>query len=228
MRLRKLLGIALILLICPAFVGAKSKTYNEATIDKLDGTIMVQKADGSKPFALQTGSILEKGDVLTVYDKSWVIFKTHKGDRIGLDSNTTLAIDEYFIEGPDRQLRLILQKGSMFLRTNGCGSRQSFFEINSGSLVTAINDCQATLSYDPAKDHFKVQYLFGKLSVVDKESEKKFTQMHTERNWEGGKVLETEDNANPVDDLDVVNFNRFYNGDPRLAAANNNILLPEK
>ncbi|HUO57973.1 MAG TPA: hypothetical protein VMV05_07320 [bacterium] len=228
MRLRKLLGFALVLLIFPTLAGAKSKTYNEATIEKLDGTIMVQRNDGSKPFAVQTGTTLQKGDILTVYDKSWVIFKTHKGDRIGLDSNTTLVIDEYFIEGPDRQIRFLLQKGTLFLRTNGCGSRQSFFEINSGSLVTAINDTQAILSYEPGKDHLRVQYLYGKLSVVDKDNERKFSDMHTERNWEGGKMVESADTVIPVEELDVLNYNRFYSGDTRLTAASNNILMPEK
>ena len=45
---------------------------------------------------------------------------------------TMVNIDEFFIEGPDRQIRLVLQQGVLFLKTNGYGSRQSFFEINTG------------------------------------------------------------------------------------------------
>ena len=98
-------------------------------------------------------------------------------------------IDEYYIEGPDRQIRLILQKGSLLLRTNGCGSRQSFFEINAGSVVSSIDDTHTILSYDPAKEHLKVQYFEGKLTVIDKDNELKFKDMHTEHNWEGGKKI---------------------------------------
>jgi hypothetical protein len=200
-----------------------SKTFNEATIDLLEGTVMVQPADGSKSYALQTGSVIEKGDILTCYDKSWVILKTHRGDRIGLDGDTVVTLDEYYIEGPDRQIRLILQRGNLFLKTNGSGSRQSFFEINSGSVVTAINDTRAILHYNPKSETLKVQFLTGKLSVVDKDNEQKFTIEHSENSWTNGKM--DKDEPEPLDDLDVVNFNKFFDGDPRLPPANNDFLL---
>ncbi|HEY5038157.1 MAG TPA: hypothetical protein VIJ93_03690 [bacterium] len=196
---------------------------NEAMVDKLDGTIMVQHPDGSKPTPMQTNSTVQKGDVLTVFDKSWVIFKNHKGDRIGLDSDTVVAIDEFYIQGPDRQVRLLLQKGSLFLKTNGCDSRQSFFEINAGSEVTSISDVQAIIQYDPAKEHLKVQYLNGKLSVVDKDAEQKFNVEHSEHTWDSGKMMEVD--PAPVDDLDEVNFRRFLDAEPRLEPTDNNILL---
>jgi|GEM_PF-2212976 len=225
---------------------------NEAMVEKLEGTIMVQHANDAKPSALQTLSTIQKGDVLYVYDKSWVILKDHKGDRIGFNGGTVVIVDEFYIEGPDRQIRLLLQKGSLLFRTSGCNSRQSFFEINSGSVVTAINDTQAILSYDPAETHLKVQYLRGKLSVIDKNNEHKFgvqpvigshvvdvrdkktvadSENETleyipegsEYNWKDGVLADKA--PSPIDELDANNFNRFFNGEPPLPPSNKNMLL---
>lgn len=221
MRLKTVILSAVPCLLLPAFLLAKP--YNEAGVLLLNGTVMVQKADGSKPFALQTGSTVEKGDILTCYDKSWVILKTHKGDRIGLDGNTVVTIDEYYIEGPDRQIRLILQKGNIYLKTNGCGSQQSFFEINAGSVVASINDVYAILHYDPAKENFQAQYLVGKLTVIDRDHEEKFKVNQTEYTWVGGKMEKEE--PDPVDELDVINFNKFFDGEPRVPPPSNDFLL---
>jgi hypothetical protein len=230
-------------------------SFNEAVVDKLDGTIMVQPGDGSKPYALETGSSVKKGDTLTVYDQSWVILKTHKGDRIGLNGypgQTVVSIDEYYIEGPDRQIRLILQKGILMLKTNNCGSRQSFFEINVGSVVAAIGDTQTVLNYDPAQSHLKVQYLRGKLTVIDKNNEHKFGVQPvigshivdvrdkssiadaedenleyipegSEYNWKDGLLADKA--PSPIDELDANNFKRFFNFQPPLPPTDNNILL---
>jgi hypothetical protein len=189
----------------------------------MDGTIMVQKADGSKPFALETGSTVEKGDTLTCYEKSWVILKTHRGDRIGLNGNTVVNIDEYFFEGPDRQVRLVLKKGTLYLKTNGCGSRQSFFEINTGQVVTSINDSRGILTYDSAKDTLKVQYILGKLTVIDKEEEHKFAIDDSENTWVSGKMEKAM--PDPIDETDMVNYNRFFDGRPLLVPAKNDFLL---
>src|ERR1700677_2893660 len=120
---------------------------NEMNVLKLNGTIMVEHADKTEPTALQTGSIVEKGDIITVYDDSWVILKTHRGDQIGLSGNTVVSIDECYMEGPDRQIRFLVQKGTLLLHTNGDDSRQSFFEINMGNVVASIDDVQAIMSY---------------------------------------------------------------------------------
>ena len=200
-----------------------SYDLNEMMVDKLDGTIMVSHSNGSKPSPLETLSTVEKGDVLTVYDKSWVILKDHKGDRIGLDSGTAVVVDEFYIQGPDRQIRLVLQKGILLLKVSGCGSRQSFFEVNSGSVVSSINDSQSVLGYDDKKDDLRVQYFWGKMTVIDKDNEQKLKNEYTEHNWEKGKMLEEE--PIPVDELDRVNFNRFFSADPRLEAPDNNMLL---
>jgi hypothetical protein len=221
MRFKVLTLSAVLSLLFPVLLQAT--TYNEADVLMLDGTVMVQKADGSKPFALQTGSTVEKGDTLTCYDKSWVILKTHKGDRIGLDGNTVVNIDEYYIEGPDRQIRFILQNGSLLLKTNGCGSRQSFFEVNAGSVVASINDVHAILHYDASKEALKAQYLVGKLTVIDKDHEEKFKINHTENTWISGK-MEKED-PDPVDEVDVINFNKFFDGEPRVPPPSNDFLL---
>lgn len=220
MRLQAILGVALLSLLFPATLAAEA--FNEAAVNALSGTIMVQPADGSKPYALQTGSTVQKGDVLTCYDKSWVILKTHRGDQFGLEGDTVVNIDEYYIEGPDRQIRLILQKGTLLFRTGGCNSRQSFFEINTGSVVTSINDTRAILHYDPAKESLHVQYLSGKLTVIDKDNEEKFKTENTENTWTDGKMTATE--PEPVDELDVVNFNRFFNDEDPLEAESENLL----
>lgn len=221
MRLQTFLILAASALLLPAVLFAT--TFNEMTIDRIEGTVMVQPADGSKPYAIQTGTTLQKGDTISCYDKSWVILKTHRGDKIGVDSGTVMNIDEYYIEGPDRQIRFVLQKGSLLLRTNGSGSRQSFFEINSGSVVTSINGTQSILSYDPAKESLMVKYFTGKLSVIDKDNEQKFQVDHSENSWQGGKMVRAE--PDPVDEVDVVNFNKFFNGEPRIPPPSNDFLL---
>jgi hypothetical protein len=221
MRLKTPVFSAMLSLLIPALLQAA--TFNEANVLMLDGTVMVQKADGSKPFALQTGSVVEKGDILTCYDKSWVILKTHKGDRIGLDGNTMVTVDEYYIEGPDRQIRFVLQKGNLYFKTNGCGSHQSFFEVNAGSVVASINDVHAILHYDPAKENFQAQYLVGKLTVIDRDHEEKFKINHTENSWVGGKMAKEDPDV--VDELDVVNFGKFFDGEPRVPPPSNNFLL---
>ena len=198
---------------------------NEMMVDKMDGTIMVLSPDDPKPVALQTFSTVEKGDVLTVYDKSWVILKNHKGDRIGIDSGTVVAIDEFFIQGPDRQVRLLLQKGILHLKTNGSGSRQSFFEVNTGNVVTSVNEVQANLNYAGNKNLLSVQFFNGKMTVIDKDNEQKFKTEYVEHNWENGKMAEEE--PVPVDELDKVNYNRFFDGEDPLGNPDSNILLAE-
>lgn len=222
MRLQTILGTAA-LLVFPVSLFAESKTYNEAFVDKLDGTIMVQHPDGSKPTALETGSTVEKGDLVSVYDKSWVILKTKKGDRIGMEGGTMVVLDEYYIQGPDRQIRLVLQKGNLLLKINGEGSRQSFFEVNTGSVVSAFNDSQCVLNYDGKKDALRIQYLTGKLTVIDKDNEQKIKEEYTEHNWAGGKMIQEETVS--VDEMDKVNFNRFFNSEDLLQAVGNNILM---
>jgi hypothetical protein len=196
---------------------------NEARVYKMNGTIMVQHADGADPAALGSFDTVKKGDTITVYDKSWVILKTRRGDKIGLDGNTVLAIDEYYFGGPDRQVRVVLQKGSLFLKTNNVGSRQSFFEINTGGVVTSVGDSSAIFEYDKAKDSLKLQYMRGKLKVIDKNEEQKFAYENTIHNWEAGAMKETE--AVPMDELDGINFKKFLEGEKRLPPTDANILL---
>jgi hypothetical protein len=196
---------------------------NEARVYKLIGTVMVQHADGSKTTALETFDTVQKGDVITVYDESWVIFKTRRGDKFGLDGNTVLTIEEYYFGGPDRQIRLILQKGSLLLKTNNVDSRQSFFEINTGSVVTSIGDTESIFTYDKAKDQLAVQYMRGKLKVIDKNEEQKFVYENTIHHWEAGVMKEVE--AQPMDELDGINFKKFLNGERRLPPTDTNMLL---
>src|SRR5258708_2928069 len=158
------------------FSAAPRVANSEMQVIRLDGTIMVQHADNTKPTALQTGSYVEKGDVITVYDGSWVILKDRQGDRIGLDGYTIVTLDECYIEGPDRQIRLLVQRGTLFLRTNNADSRQSFFEINTGAVVTSLRDLQAILSYDPDKSSLlDIKYIRGRINVIDQSHEETFS-----------------------------------------------------
>ena len=191
----------------------RAASYTDAKIKKMDGTIMVQKADGSPDFALQTGSVVEKGDVVTCYDKSWVILKDHRGDEIGLYGDTVVGIDELYQEGPDRELRLILQRGTLYLKANDSSSRQSFFEINAGSVVTSLDDSESIVTYDPTQPHFQVQYIRGKIRVIDKDGEHKLTVEGSIRDWNNNSLVQKGD-PDPMDPVQITNFDRFFNGDP--------------
>ncbi len=253
MRIPRLLGFSLAGFFLAACLWAKP--FNEAAVVMLDGTVMDQPGDGSKPFALQTTSTVAKGDILTCYDQSWVILKTHKGDQIGVsgfDGPTVVSVDEYYIEGPDRQIRLVLQKGTLFLKANNVGSPQSFFEINIGSVVASIGDTQAILSYDSSQSHLNVQYIRGKLTVIDKVKEHKFgvppnpgnhvvnikdknsiqqaenedleyIPQDSEYNWKNGTLAD--EGPTPLDPEVMINYNRFFEGQPPLPPPENDILL---
>jgi hypothetical protein len=224
MRLQTLLGWVSVLAL-PSLLWATA--YNEMDVVDLQGTIMVQHAKASStPTALMTGSTIEKGDTLTCYEKSWVILKTHSGARVGLDGlngPTVVNVDEFYLEGPDRQIRLVLQQGVIFLKTNGYGSKQSFFEINTGSVVTSVNDTQARLAFSPSDTSLTVQYFTGDLSVIDKDHEEKMLVNHCERHWKNGTMAEKD--PSPVDDIDWINYKKFFNSEPRVAPGDNNFLL---
>jgi hypothetical protein len=226
--------------------GHKRVIINEMNVLKLEGTVMVQHADLTPPTALQTGSVVEKGDIVTVYGDSWVILKTHRGDRIGLSGSTVITIDECYMEGPDRQIRLLVQKGTLLFHTNGDDSRQSFFEINMGNVVASINQLQAVFIYDPAKNFIDIKYIEGDIHVIDQTHEETFSikqsqyngytktnednnsslpEEHTEHTWKNGKMVEQE--PTQLDDLDEINFRRFFDGEKPLVPEDSNILMDD-
>lgn len=226
----------------------KVTIINEMKVTKLSGTIMVQHDDGTDPTPLGTGSVVEKGDVITVYDGSWVILKTRRGDRIGLDGNTLVTLDECFFEGPDRQVRLLLKHGTILLDTNGDDSRQSFFEIYTGKVVTSVNDVKAIINFDDQKDMVDIKYIEGKIHVIDLNHEETFrTQQteyngytrsseqaegdqgepeeHTEHSWVKGLMVQ--DDPIPLEEIDEINYRRFFDGQPRMQVEDNNMLLDD-
>ncbi|HTA76861.1 MAG TPA: hypothetical protein VK791_06880 [bacterium] len=226
----------------------KHVPINDMDVYKLSGTIMVEHADNTDPTALQTGEVVEKGDVITVYDNSWVIFKSHRGDKVGLAGNSVVTVDECYIEGPDRQIRLLVKKGTLYLRTNGDDSRQSFFELNLGNVVASINNLQAVINYDPAKNFLDVKYIDGKIHVIDQNHDESFTitqneyngstkteteqnndsgtpEEHTEHTWLNGKMAE--DEPIPLEEIDEINFRRFFDGETLLVPQDNNIELDD-
>jgi hypothetical protein len=221
---------------------------NEMKVYKLNGTIMVQHADGTDPTPLGTGDVVEKGDVFTVYDGSWLILKTRRGDRIGFDGNTSVTMDECFFEGPDRQVRLLLKHGTVLLETNGDDSRQSFFEIYTGKVVTSVNDSRVILSYDDAKDAVDIKYIEGHIHVIDQTHEEVFRtesteyngythssqqsegdqgqpEEHTQHTWLAGKMQQQD--PIPMEEIDELNFRRFFDGEPRAIPDDNNMLLDD-
>ncbi len=210
--LRSTIAFLLGLILLPSFVGA-STVYKDAAVKQLDGTIMVEKADGSPATALQTGSIVEEGDAVTVYDKSWAIVKTHKGDEIGFSGGTQAAFDQLDQEGGDREIRIILKHGTLLLKANDSSSQQSYFEIHTGSVVTSLANSQLIISYDPVQDHLQVQHIRGKISVFDKDGEHHFNADASVWDWKAGSLVQTGD-PDSMDSLDIVNFDRFFNGDP--------------
>ncbi len=226
----------------------KMVIVSEMKVTKLSGTIMVQHADGTDPTPLGTDSVVEKGDVITVYDGSWVILKTRRGDRIGLDGNTLATLDECFFEGPDRQVRLLLKHGTVFLDTNGDDSRQSFFEIYTGKVVTSVNNVKAIISFDDQKDTVNIKYIEGKIHVIDQTHEETFhtqqtqyngytrsseqaegdqgeAEEHTEHSWVKGQMVQ--DEPVPLEEIDELNYRRFFDGQPRLQVEDNNMLLDD-
>jgi hypothetical protein len=199
---------------CPLFSSA-STIYKDAAVKKMDGTIMVKKADGSPVTAMQTGSVVEEGDAVTVFDQSWMILKTRKGDLIGFSGDTVASFDQLDKEGGDREIRIILQHGTLVLRATDSNSQQSYFEVHTGNVVTSLGDCELIVSYDPAKDHMQLHHLRGRISVFDKDGEHHLKTQDAIWNWQNGSLVETGD-PDLMDQIDIVNFNRFLNGDPMI------------
>jgi hypothetical protein len=211
---RPIAALFFCLMALPA-LSLAATVYKDASVKKMDGTIMVQKADGSPVTAFQTGSIVEEGDAVTVYEKSWAILKTHKGDEIGFLGGTVAAFDQLDQEGGDREIRVILKQGSLLLKANDSSSQQSYFEIHTGSVVTSLGDSQLIVSYDPTQDHLQIQHIRGRISVFDKDGEHHLKAEASVWDWKNGSLVQTGD-PDLMDSLDIVNFNRFFNGDPMI------------
>jgi hypothetical protein len=79
------------------------------------------------------------------------------------------------------------------------------------------------LAYDPDQTLLSVQYFFGEMKVIDKDHEEKMTIQHSQRHWKNGVMAEKE--PEPVEDIDWTNFNKFFDGDPRVAPGDNNFLM---
>ncbi|HET9870913.1 MAG TPA: hypothetical protein VFR02_10520 [bacterium] len=211
---RPIAAFILALTALPAWLAADT-IYKDAAVRLLDGTVMVKKADGSPAEALQTGSVVEEGDAVTVYDQSWVVLKTRQGDQIGMLGGTVASFDQLDKEGGDRELRIILQKGILLLRAAGSSTQQSYFEVHTGNVVTSLGDADLIVTYDPAIEHLRLQHLRGRISVFDKGGEHHLKTEGAIWDWKDG-VLQTQGDPDLMDQLDEVNFHRFFNGDPIL------------
>jgi len=193
---------------------AKGQNPEELLVFKVEGTIMVQRPKLEKPFPLQTGSVVQKGDTLTVYDGSWVVLKTRRGDRIGLDGLTVVAIDDFYDGGPDRIVRLVLREGNILVRTQDVSSRQSFFEVDLGSVVATVKYSKATFHYEPGPLLATIQYVTGDVKVIDKDDEQKMLVQRSKLSWKDGHS--TDERPSPMDELDVVNLDKFLDGEERM------------
>jgi hypothetical protein len=184
----------------------------EAKVKQLDGTIMVEHVDetGTKTqFALATGGVVTRGDILTVYDKSWVILKDAKGDLIGFNGPALASFDELFKGGPDRQVRILLKSGQCFVKSKGSGSRQSFFEVHTGSLVSVLGNTRAAFDFNPENDRAVISYFGGVLKTTDALTERKF-YLNSMRVWEKGKL--TQGDPMPLPEDASLNYKKFFDG----------------
>jgi hypothetical protein len=213
MRFRALLFAAAVCLM-PTVSILHAEPNTEAKVVKLDGTIMVEHVDESgvkSQYALATNGTVTRGDFLTVYDKSWVILKDGKGDLIGFEGPTSAAFDELFKGGPDRQVRILLKSGTCLVKSKNSKSKQSFFEVHAGSLVSVLGSARASFSYTPDASRAEVSYFGGKLKTTDADGERKF-YLDSRRVWENGKLVQGDPMQLP--DEASLNFKRFFEGQP--------------
>jgi hypothetical protein len=181
-------------------------------VHKMDGTIMVDRAKDQKKEALQTREVVERGDVVTVFEKSWVILRSPKGDLIGLEGPTKVTFEELYKGGSDRQIRMNLHYGRTYLRSRKAGSRQSYFEVSAGGCMVQLQKCKLLVSFEPKKSILEVQFHEGndKTMVVDSVGEKLFPFRECKRVWENGKTSQ-EDPA-PLDEKEILAFKDFFKG----------------
>lgn len=206
--------LATVVCLMTSFSILRAEPSTEAKVFKLDGTIMVEHVDESgvkTQFALATSGVVTRGDVLTVYDKSWIILKDGKGDLIGFDGPALAAFDELFKEGPDRQVRVLLKSGKCLVKSKNSGSRQSFFEVHTGSLVSVLGNARAAFDYNPEANRVEISYFGGKLKTTDADGERKF-YLNSIRTWEKGKL--TQGDPMPLPEETSLSFKKFFDGQP--------------
>lgn len=211
MRARALLAAAA-LCLTPFVHSLASEPVTDAKVQKLDGTIMVEHVDdaGKKTqYALATGGFVSRGDIVTVYDKSWVILKDGKGDLIGFAGPATAAFDELFKGGPDRQVRILLKSGRCFIKSKNAKSRQSFFEVHTGPLVSTLGSARAEFEVQPSANRVMISYFGGKLKTTDADGERKF-YIDSMRAWEKGRLTQGDPMA--LSEESVLNFKKFFEG----------------
>jgi hypothetical protein len=111
-------------------------------------------------------SIVERGDVITVYDEQLGHFKIppRRQNRPWPEAAWLRLTSATWRVRTGRSASWCKREPFM-LRTNGDDSRQSFFEVNLGSVVASINNLQAVLIYDPSKNFLDVKYIDGKIHV---------------------------------------------------------------
>lgn len=205
------------------------------TVEKLEGTAMVTRPEGKGEVALEHGEPVERGAVVRTYGKSWVILKSPKGDRVGIDADTETAFDEIFQSGPDRQLRILLRGGRLHLQAKASKSRQSFFEVHAGNLVVSPWKMRGTLTYLPEEGLFEVRFFGGdkpKLKSVDRQGEVVVTVENSQsttkvidasgevyfpfpsrRVWEGGSLVQ--EDPLPLEEGSETYFQDFFKGKAR-------------
>lgn len=210
MRITSILTVLMALTLLPSAGLAARVEKLHAAVVKVHGTVMVERAKNKKFEALQTKEIVERGDVVTVYEKSWVILKSPKGDILGLDGLTHVTFDELYKGGSDRQIRLNLHKGRLYIKAKKSGSRQSFFEIAAGSVLASLQKVRTLIVYDPKKASLEVQYYVGKIKVIDSAGEQTFPFPECKRIWENGKL--TQEDPLPLKEEEIYWFKEFFKG----------------
>jgi len=211
MRSFRLTAVLLTLCLLPAWVHSREEILH-VNVQKMDGTIMVERAKNQKQEALQTREVVERGDVVVVYDRSWVILKSPKGDLIGLEGPAKVTFEELYKGGSDRQLRLNLHHGRAYLRSKKAGSRQSFFEVSAGGCMIQLEKCRLLVDFEPKKNVLEIQFHDGneKTLVVDGVGEQRFPFRECMRVWENGRL--TQEDPVALDEKDLIAFKGFFAG----------------
>jgi hypothetical protein len=214
MRPIRIPALVLAALLLPLSLPAEKKPSTEAKVEKLEGTIMVEHvnlAGVKENIALETLKVVSRGDVVTVYDRSWVVLRTAKGDKIGLEGPAVAAFDELFKGGPDRQVRILLKSGTAHVRAKGAGSRQSYFEVHTGPVMSTLSGARCSFEFDPAAERVEIRSFGGKLKTTDANGDRKY-YLHSRRVWEKG--LLTQRDPLPLPANAALGFKRFFEGEP--------------
>lgn len=161
-------------LFSPVGLAAASRPVTVLFVEYIHGTVELFEASSNTSTSLSSDSVVPRGAKIRVLDQSYLILKSPKGDKIGVDAGTEVDFDEIYASGPDRQLRLLLRSGRLLIQSKPSKSFQSYFEVHAGNIVFIPWKSKTILTRAPEENVFEVQFLGGdkpKIDSVDREGE---------------------------------------------------------